>query len=190
VGDQVRSSVSPFRIGRVSAVASQTSVSVVTNGQLLGAQGVQGTQGATGATGAAGAQGVKGAGWYAWNTASNLTNISSISGMAIGDYVVNTGTATRTILGVSTVIGGIVRAASATTGTAVGNIRGATGANGTGSCICPSSCPFTMFHNLQWCSVGNKICQFGSAPASGSGAGNSSNPKWCSAAGLVCGNMP
>jgi len=35
-----------------------------------------------------------------------LTDISSISGMEVGDFVVNTGTATRTILGISTVIGG------------------------------------------------------------------------------------
>jgi hypothetical protein len=68
--------------------------------------------------------------FYGWSTASNLTNISSASGMAVGDYVVNTGTATRTLLGVSAAIGGVVCSTSATAGTAAGNIRGATGETG------------------------------------------------------------
>ena len=92
-----------------------------------GATSSQGPQGNTGATGAAGAKGVA---FYGWNTAANLTNISSISGMAVGDFVVNTGTATRTMLGLSTEIGGVVCATSTTTGTAAGNIRGATGLTG------------------------------------------------------------
>ena len=95
-----------------------------------GPAGAQGNPGATGNTGATGAAGAKGAAFYGWNTASNLTNISSISGMAVGDYVVNTGTATRTMLGVSTEIGGVVKSSSATAGTAAGNIRGATGPQG------------------------------------------------------------
>jgi len=92
-----------------------------------GQTGATGPQGQTGATGAAGAKGVA---FYGWDTAASLTNISSISGMAVGDFVVNTGTATRTILGVSTDIGGVVKSTSATAGTAAGNIRGATGAAG------------------------------------------------------------
>ena len=101
---------------------------------LKGDTGNTGATGSQGATGAAGAAGAKGVAFYGWSTASNLTNISSVSGMAVGDYVVNTGTATRTMLGVSTDIGGVVCATSATAGTAAGNIRGATGAAGaTGS---------------------------------------------------------
>ena len=54
--------------------------------------------------------------------------------MIVGDYIVNTGTATLTILGVSATIGGVVKSTSATAGTAAGNIRGTTGATGsTGS---------------------------------------------------------
>jgi len=50
--------------------------------------------------------------------------------MAVGDFVVNTGNATRTILGVSTDIGGVVRSTSATAATAAGNIRGVAGPAG------------------------------------------------------------
>ena len=46
--------------------------------------------------------------------------------MVIGDYVVNNTTATRTMLGVSTDIGGVVKSTSATAGTAAGNIMGYT----------------------------------------------------------------
>ena len=95
-----------------------------------GATGPQGLQGNPGATGPAGAAGAKGVAFYGWSTTANLTNISSISGMAVGDFVVNTGTAARTILGVSTDIGGVVLSTAATAGTAAGNIRGATGATG------------------------------------------------------------
>jgi len=95
-----------------------------------GSQGAKGDKGDTGNTGATGAAGAKGASFYGWNTASNLTNISSITGMDVGDYVVNTGTATRTILGVSTEIGGVVKSSSATAGTASGSIRGAQGPQG------------------------------------------------------------
>ena len=96
------------------------------NPGATGATGFQGPQGNTGATGPAGAAGAKGVSFYGWSTAANLTNISSISGMAIGDYVVNNTTATRTMLGVSTGIGGVVRSTSATAGTAAGNIMGYT----------------------------------------------------------------
>jgi len=95
-----------------------------------GNTGATGPQGNTGNTGATGATGAKGIAFYGWSTAANLTNISSISGMAVGDYVVNTGTATRTMLGVSTDIGGVVCSTSATAGTAAGNIRGVAGATG------------------------------------------------------------
>ena len=101
-----------------------------------GATGPQGPPGNVGATGAAGPQGntgaagAKGVAFYGWSTAANLTNISSVSGMAVGDFVVNTGTATRTILGVSADIGGVVQSTSATAGTAAGSIRGAAGATG------------------------------------------------------------
>jgi hypothetical protein len=93
------------------------------NTGATGSQGPQGNAGATGATGAAGAKGVS---FYGWSTAANLTNISSISGMVIGDYVVNNTAATRTMLGVSTAIGGVVKSTSATAGTAAGNIMGYT----------------------------------------------------------------
>jgi hypothetical protein len=68
--------------------------------------------------------------WRTWNTASNLSDISAISGMRIGDCIVNTGSATRNILGVSTVVGGIVQSTGNTTGVAAGNIRGAQGESG------------------------------------------------------------
>jgi hypothetical protein len=96
------------------------------NTGATGATGSQGLQGNPGATGAAGAAGAKGVSFYGWSTAANLTNISSITGMAVGDYVVNNTTATRTILGLSAVIGGVVRSSSATAGTAAGNIMGYT----------------------------------------------------------------
>ena len=91
-----------------------------------GATGSQGAKGDKGDTGNTGAVGVKGVSFYGWSTAANLTNISSIAGMVIGDYVVNNTTATRTMLGVSTAIGGVVRSTSATAGTAAGNIMGYT----------------------------------------------------------------
>jgi len=115
-------------------VCSTSATAGTAAGSIRGATGATGIKGDTGVTGPAGAAGVKGVAFYGWNTASNLTNISSITGMATGDYVVNTGTATRTILGVSTDIGGIVCSTSATAGTATGNIRGPAGATGsTGS---------------------------------------------------------
>ncbi|MDR2686730.1 MAG: collagen-like protein [Oscillospiraceae bacterium] len=95
-----------------------------------GPKGDKGDKGDTGNTGATGPAGAKGVAFYGWSTASNLTNISSVSGMAVGDYVVNSGTATRTMLGLSTDIGGVVKSTSATAGTAAGNIRGATGETG------------------------------------------------------------
>ena len=73
---------------------------------------------------------VAGTGFWGWNTASNLTNISSISGCKVGDYIVNTGTATRTMLGVSAAIGAVIKSTSATAGSAAGNIRGVAGATG------------------------------------------------------------
>jgi hypothetical protein len=95
-----------------------------------GKDGADGAQGDKGDLGPQGQKGDKGISLWAWNTASNLTNISSVSGSQVGDYFVNTGTATRTILGVSTAIGGVVKSTSATAGTATGNIRGAAGAQG------------------------------------------------------------
>jgi hypothetical protein len=74
--------------------------------------------------------GASGVGFWGWNTASSLTNISSVSGSKVGDYFVDTGTATRTILGVSAAIGDVVRSTSATAGSAAGNIRGPIGATG------------------------------------------------------------
>ena len=91
---------------------------------ITGPSGPAGATGGIGNTGPAGTAGAKGVSFYGWSTAANLTNISSISGMVIGDYVVNSTTATRTMLGVSTVIGGVVRSTSATAGTAAGNIIG------------------------------------------------------------------
>jgi len=73
---------------------------------------------------AQGAKGEQGFSVFAWNTANNVTNISQVSGMAIGDLIVNTGAATRVILGVSTAIGGMVRAIATTAGVAAGSIRG------------------------------------------------------------------
>ena len=72
----------------------------------------------------------KGTSFHAWSTASNLTNISQIPGMVVGDYVQNTGAATRTILGVSAVVGGLVKSTSTTTGLADGNLRGPAGVKG------------------------------------------------------------
>jgi hypothetical protein len=77
-----------------------------------------------------GPPGPQGTSFKIWNTAADLTNISSISGAKVGDYIINGDTATRTILGVSTAVGGAVLVTSATTGTAAGNLRGPTGAAG------------------------------------------------------------
>ena len=126
-----------------------------------GATGSQGPQGNTGATGAQGATGAKGVAFYGWSTAANLTNISSISGMAVGDFVVNTGTATRTMLGVSTVIGGVVRSTSATAGTAAGNIRGATGAQGPAGDLgytAPTTGPLAGMNLTQAIAYLNELC--------------------------------
>ena len=125
--------------GSTGATGSAGAKGDTGNTGATGSTGSQGNPGATGATGSAGAKGdtgnagptgaagTKGVAFYGWSTASNLTNISSISGMAVGDYVVNTGSATRTILGQSTEVGGMVRSTSATAGTAAGNIRGPAG---------------------------------------------------------------
>jgi hypothetical protein len=86
----------------------------------------------TSSGGGTGPQGAKGTSFYGWNSASNITNISQISGMLVGDYIVNTGTSTITILGVSSNIGDVIRSTSATAGTFAGNIRGAIGAMGEG----------------------------------------------------------
>ena len=94
---------------------------------FIGPGGNVSIPGAPGKDGQPGERGATGVSFYGWNTAANLTNVSSIAGMAVGDFVVNTGTATRTILGQSTVIGGVVRSTSATAGTAAGNIRGPAG---------------------------------------------------------------
>ena len=75
-----------------------------------------------------GEKGAKGVALYAWN--ADLTNIASIAGMEVGDYVVNTGTAPRMILGITAAIGDVIKSTSATAGMAAGNIRGAAGAPG------------------------------------------------------------
>jgi len=65
-----------------------------------------------------------------WAVTAATANISSVSGSKIGDYFINAGTATVTILGQSTTVGGVVKSTSATAGTASGNIRGPQGATG------------------------------------------------------------
>jgi len=92
-----------------------------------GATGANGTPGTNGATGPTGPQG-RSIFFYTGTTA--ITNISQITGMAVGDIVVNAGTAAVTIFGTSKAIGDAVQATSATAGTAAGNIRGPAGATG------------------------------------------------------------
>ncbi len=86
-----------------------------------GATGATGAKGNTGSTGATGAKGTS-----FWGTTINVSNISQISGMAVGDYIVNTSAATRTILGRSTAPGGIVKSTSATAGADEGSLAGST----------------------------------------------------------------
>lgn len=88
-----------------------------------------------GPPGATGRDGAPGTAFWALPSNANMTNISQIAGMKVGDYVINTWSSTRTILGVSTASGGIVKSTSATTGTASGNIRGATGATGAAASV-------------------------------------------------------
>ena len=78
-----------------------------------------------------GGAGAKGVGIWAWAQAANLTNISSVSGSQVGDYFVNTGTATRTMLGVAAEPGDLVKSTTAAAGTAAGSIKGPQGAAGT-----------------------------------------------------------
>lgn len=82
----------------------------------------------TGSSG--GGAGVRGRQVISWTTAGNLTNITQVAGLEVGDMVLNGGTATRTILGVSSPVGTLVRVTSATAGTNAGNIRGAQGVQG------------------------------------------------------------
>ena len=65
--------------------------------------------------------------------------------MAVGDYVVNNTTATRTMLGVSTVIGGVVRSTSAT----AGNIMGYTP---------PTTGPFANMTFMEVVAYLNELC--------------------------------
>ncbi|UMO77785.1 tail fiber protein [Bacteriophage Phi NF-1] len=125
-----RNEAEGFRDDAQQAVIDASDASRLTAGTVT--TGSPGTSAAATITGPAGAQvlnltlprGNEGYSYYAWSTAGNLTNISSISGMKVGDYVVNTSGATRTMLGVSTAVGGVVRSSGATTGTAAGSILG------------------------------------------------------------------
>ncbi len=96
-------------VGTVTTGAAGSSASVTNagtqNAAILNFVIPKGGTGATGATGGKGGTGAKGTSFWGWNTADTMTNISQISGMAVGDYVVNTGTATRTILGTSATAG-------------------------------------------------------------------------------------
>lgn|GEM_PF-5443326 len=83
-----------------------------------------------GQQGQAGSNGARGRRIFTWNTASNITNISQISGLEAGDIILNSGTATRTILGVSATVGTLISVTSATAGSNAGNIRGAQGFTG------------------------------------------------------------
>jgi len=69
-------------------------------------------------------------GIWAWAQAANLANISSVAGSQVGDYFVNTGTATRTMLGVAAAPGDLVKSTTAAAGTAAGSIKGPQGGNG------------------------------------------------------------
>lgn len=90
--------------------------------------GVQAT-GNTGSPGATGPAGPKGVSFY--GTLNAVSNISSISGSQVGDYIVNIyDGSSLLILGQSVLPGQVVRITSATTGTIVGNIRGAQGNTG------------------------------------------------------------
>jgi len=64
---------------------------------------------------------------FAWNSASSVTDISQIEGMSVGDYIINTGSSTRAILGVTAPIGEVVQAITDADGQSRGNIRGAQG---------------------------------------------------------------
>lgn len=80
------------------------------------------------ATGDTGAQGEQGISFY--TTSANVSNISSISGSRVDDYIINVGSGTLTILGVSASVGDVIKIIDATTGTKVGNIRGPQGTTG------------------------------------------------------------
>jgi len=105
-----------------------------TNG-TQGLQGPPGDQGIQGIPGIQGNSGVDGVAFWGWNTAGDLADISQVLGAKIGDYFVNTGTATRNILGMSVTIGGVVKSTTASTGMSAGNIRGSTGEAGAAATI-------------------------------------------------------
>jgi len=108
-------SLAPGGLVLVTGVTS-SSVTVASAGTIGGQAGTNGSNGA------------KGAALYAVTGA--LANISGVSGSAIGDFFVNAGSAAVNILGVSAAIGDVVKATTASTGTAAGNIRGAAGSPG------------------------------------------------------------
>jgi|GEM_PF-3692409 len=104
---------------------------------IKGAAGAQGATGATGATGAkgdTGATGAQGETGAAGTLTFPVTAATSTAptGARVGDLILNAGTATLTIAGVSTAVGGLVKITtlSPLAGTASGNVRGATGATG------------------------------------------------------------
>ena len=80
------------------------------------------------ATGNTGATGATGKGFY--NVSSDVSNISTVTGSRVGDFIVNAGSTSLTILGTTAAIGDVVEITGDTTGSKVGNIRGPQGSTG------------------------------------------------------------
>jgi hypothetical protein len=123
--------VAGSKVGDYFVNTSSTSRTILGNTAAIG-DVIKSTRATTGEAagnirGTAGAAGKAGMSFWAWSTAVNPTEITYITGANIGDYIVNTGAAARTILGVPTDIGGVVKITSPTAGTAAGNIRGPKG---------------------------------------------------------------
>ena len=78
----------------------------------------------TSATTGVDAGNIRGFSVHTWNSDITLSNTSQIPEAQINDTIINTGSTTVTLLGVSTQTGGMVKIISPTIGASVGNIRG------------------------------------------------------------------
>jgi len=74
-----------------------------------------------------GDRGETGFGIFGWHSTANLTNISELPGSQVGDCIVNLGASTRTILGINTPTGGVVKVIAPDEGEMFGSVRGTQG---------------------------------------------------------------
>jgi hypothetical protein len=120
-----------------------------------------------------GPEGAQGVGFWGWSTASNLANISSVPGSKVGDYFINTGAASRTMLGKTAAPGDVVKSTSATAGDLAGNIRGPQGLGGDPGAAGPagvslwawsSSSNLTNISSVSGSSIGDHFVNTGAAP--------------------------